>query len=470
MNTGIKERPRHRTRAAFTVLAFVQATLIFTIALIIVPLPKIAVEFTLNSTELLLLQVAYGLPFSGLLLFGGRLADRYFGRRMLIVGLVVFGSASVLAAVAPSFEAIVAMRFAEGLGAAITAPALMAVLRALYDDPAEFEKAMAVWSGVPFLGAIAGFIMSGILTNWFSWRWMFLVPVLVTAVALASIRPLIPTRGRTTSASRLGLDPLGAILVTTGISLASYGLIASGDYSWASSQVYVPFLAGVILLAAFLLVERKVRNPLLPPGFLADPRRLTGLAGMFLAAAASMVIEYVLTLYLQQIRGWSSLATAVSFLPFCITMVIANRLSAPIIARFGAACALIAGAIVSAAGMGLLAWISRDAAYGAILLPGQIVLAAGISLVMSGAAVQSTANVGPHQAGLAGGVMNTAMELGPTVGLTLLMAVAAVHDAAVRGYAYAFGTAGFVFIVLALAAGFIQPRMSPGRMSRRYDR
>ncbi|UUZ89695.1 hypothetical protein LJK87_26845 [Paenibacillus sp. P25] len=182
---------------------------------------------------------------------------------------------------------------------------------------------------------------------------------------------------------------------------------------------------------------------------------MTGLAGMFLAATASMVIEYVLTLYLQQIRGWSSLATAVSFLPFCVTMIVANQVSAPLIARFGVARIMTAGGLVSALGLGSLAWIGRDTAYASILLPGQMILAAGISLVLSGAAVQSTANVELHQAGLAGGVMNTAMELGPTVGLTVLMAVAAAQADAVQGYAWAFGTSGAVFVVLAIAASLL---------------
>ncbi|WP_051250969.1 MFS transporter [Paenibacillus harenae] len=466
MNEEINGRTPQQTRAAFTVLAFVQATLIFTIALIIVPLPKIASEFSLNSANLLLMQVAYGLPFSGLLLFGGRLADRYHGRRMLVTGLIVFGAASVIAAFAPNFEVLVSMRFLQGVGAAITAPALMAVLRTLFPDPADFGRAMAVWGGVPFLGAILGFILSGIITNWISWRWMFVVPVLVAAVALVVARPLLPAGDNRSSAHRPGLDPLGAVLVTLGISLTSYGLIASNDYSWSSLTVYGSFIVGIVLLIFFLIVERKVSDPLLPPGFILEPRRISGLAGMFLAAAASMVIEYVLTLYLQQIREWSSLATAISFLPFAVTMIVANQVSALFIARFGAARVMTAGGLISALGLGLLAWIGRDTAYAAILLPGQIILAAGISLVLSASAVQSTVNIGQHQAGLAGGVMNTAMELGPTVGLTVLMAVAAAQADTVQGYAWAFGTAGIGFMLLAIVVILLLPRKSAGQNSQ----
>ncbi|WP_088835305.1 MFS transporter [Paenibacillus tyrfis] len=466
INIDIKGRKPQQARAAFAILAIVQATLIFTIALITVPLPKIASEFAISSGNLLLMQVAYGLPFSGLLLFGGRLADRYRGRQMVVTGLIIFGMTSIIAAFAPNFEVLVSMRFLQGVGAAITAPALMAVLRTLFPDPSDFSRAMAVWGGVPFLGAIIGFILPGILTNWISWRWMFVFPVLITAVALAVARPLLPAGDDMASANRPGLDPLGAVLVTLGISLTSYGLIASGDYSWSSFTVYGPFIVGIVLLFIFLIVERKVRDPLLPPGFISEPRRIVGLAGMFLAAAGSMLIEYVLTLYLQQIREWSSLATAVSFLPFAVTMIVVNQLSAPIIARFGVARILTIGGLISTVGLGLLAWIGHDSVYAAILLLGQILLAAGISFVLSGSAVQSTANVGQHQAGLAGGVMNTAMELGPTVGLAVLMAVAATQADAVQGYAWAFGSAGIVFVLFAIIASILFSRKSADHVSR----
>jgi len=455
-----------KTRLAFFILALVQATLIFTIALIIVPLPKIASEFALSSANQLLVQVAYGLPFSGLLLFGGRLADRYRGRRMFAVGQIIFGGATVVAGFAPSFEVLVSMRFLQGVGAALTAPAAMAVVRTLFPDPAAFGRAMAIWGGVPFLGAIIGFVVSGILTNWISWRWMFVFPVLVTAAALALTLKLLPAGRDMTSVNRPGLDPVGAILVTLGISLASYGLIASSDYPWTASIVYGPVVFGIVLLAAFLLVERKVRDPLLPPGFLTEPRRITGLVGMFLAAAGSMLIEYVLTLYLQQVREWSSLATAVSFLPFLVTMIAIGQVAASLVLRFGVARITTVGGLIAAVGLGLLAGIHPNTAYVSGLLPGQILLAAGISFVLSGAAVLSTTNVPHHQTGLAGGLMNTAMELGPTVGLTVLMAVAATQTDVVEGYAWAFGTAGAVYVVNAIVAGMLLRRTSSRNISQ----
>ena len=436
-------------RLGFTVLAVVQATLIFTIALITVPLPEIATAFSLGSTELLLLQVAYGVPFSGLLLFGGRLADRAGGRRMLMTGLVLFGAASLGAALAPGYEALTAMRFAQGVAGAIVAPAAIAALRSLFPQPTAFGRAMATWGGVSVLGAIAGFIASGVVTTWLSWRWMFAVPLVVAVTGLVALRRLLTADADVTD-GRPGLDVGGAVLATLGISLASYGLTASNDHPWASTTVWAPLLVGAALVLAFLLLERGVEDPLLPPGFLTRACRAVGLAGMMSAAAGSLLLQYVLSLYFQEVHGWSGLGVAAAFLPFAVALLGSNTLGARLVARFGAAGTLTRGLLLSAAGMGLLAAIGRETRYLPGVMPGSVLLAIGLSLIFSSAAVLSTANVPHHQAGLAGGVMNTSMELGPTVGFALLMTVAATQADVVRGYAWAFGAATLVYAALAL--------------------
>lgn len=441
-----------RTRPAFAVLATVQATLIFTIALIMIPLPTIAAEFALTEAQTLLLQVAYGLPFSGLLLFGGRLADRNGARRMLFIGLVGFGAASLIAPFAPGFDVLIAMRFLQGVGGAIVAPAALGVVRSLFPDMASFGRAMAIWGGVSVLGAILGFISSGMIASAMSWRWMFAVPIGVSVLGLVAMAGLPPTRRPPDPARRPALDPAGALLATSGIMLASYGLIASHENSWASPTVLGPLSAGVMLLVAFFVLERRVTNPLLPPGFLLDAPRFVGLTGMLLAAAGSLLIEYVLLIYLQNVRGWTSFETASSFTPFAIALIGTNCVTARIVSRFGPTATTIAGFLAGAAGFALLAEIDRETVYLAVFLPGQILLAIGMALAFAGAAVLSTANVPPQQMGLAGGVMNTAMELGPTIGFSVLMAVAATRADSVEGYGWAFGAAAAAYVLAALLA------------------
>ncbi|WP_443050859.1 MFS transporter [Streptomyces sp. H27-D2] len=452
MGAGADPGARPRAGLAFAVLGVVQATLIFTITLIAVPLPDIGRGFGLGSAGLVLVNAAYGLPYSGLLLFGGRLTDRYGGRRMFTTGLVVFGLASATAALAPNFEALVAVRFTQGVGAALTAPAALAVLRSVLPEPAAFGRAMATWGGVSVLGAAVGTLTSGAVTTWVSWRWMFAVPVLVAVLALAVARRLFPPEPAEPSRARPGLDPAGAVFATLGISVGSYGLIFSGDHAWTSTTVLVPLVVGAVLLGAFLAVERRVRHPLLPPGFTLEPRRFVGLAGILLAAAGTGLVTFLLSLYLQQVRDWSPLATTGAFIPFTVALIATNRAAGPLVGRFGAGRVTVAGLVVGAAGLALLAGIDPDTSYALGLLPGLILLPAGTSFIFSGSAVLSTANVPPHQAGLAGGVMNTAMELGPTVGLAALMSVAATQTDVVVGYAWAFGAAAAVYLAAALAA------------------
>nr|WP_285440872.1 MFS transporter [Streptomyces sp. ISL-36] len=395
-------------------LGAVQMTLIFTLASLAVPLPRIAAEFALARAEIILLSAAYGLTFAGLLLLGGRLADRYGGRRTLTAGLLLFGAASALAPLAPGYEALLAARFAQGFGAALVAPAAMAVLRRLFPEPAAYGRAMATWGGLSVLGATAGNLLSGVISAALSWRWTFAVPTAVAVAALALAPRLLPT---TPPGPGRGLDVPGALLATAGITLGSYGLVLTDAHPWGSAPVLVPLLAGLGLLAAFVAVERRARDPLLPPDFLRDRRRGIGLAAVALTAAGTATVFVLLSLALQQERGYPALLTSAAFVPFAVSLLAAGRLAGPLIGRYGAGRVTAAGLATGAAGLGLLAatGLNPSVPYVQGLLPGLLLLPAGAAASFAGAAVLATDGVPPHRSGLAGGVLNTAMELGPTV-------------------------------------------------------
>ncbi|KQX16932.1 MFS transporter permease [Streptomyces sp. Root431] len=408
------DRPGARTRGGFLLLGGVQMTLIFTLASLAVPLPRIGADFRLDRADLILLSAAYGLTFAGLLLLGGRLADRFGGRRTLTAGLLVFGTASALAPLAPGYEALLAARFGQGVGAALVAPAAMAVLRALFPAPAAYGRAMATWGGLSVLGATAGNLLSGVIAAASSWRGTFAVPVAVTLAALLLAPRLLPA---TPPGTDRALDLPGALLATAGITLASFGLVLTDAHSWGSAPVLVPLLTGLALLAAFAVVERRTADPLLPPDFLRDGRRGLGLAAIGLTAAGTATVFILLSLALQEGRGWSALLTSAAFVPFAVALLGAGRLAGPLIGRYGPGRVTGAGLGTAAAGLGLLAATGFDGsvpyAYG--LLPGLLLLPAGGALSFAGAAVLATEGVPAHRAGLAGGVLNTAMELGPTV-------------------------------------------------------
>ncbi|KOG17893.1 MULTISPECIES: MFS transporter [Streptomyces] len=484
--TALGNTPGVRARPAFLLLGGVQMTLIFTLASLAVPLPRIGAAFRLDRAELILLSAAYGLTFAGLLLLGGRLADRFGGRRTLTVGLLVFGAASVAAPLAPGYEALLAARFGQGVGAALVAPAAMALLRALFPEPAAYGRAMATWGGLSVLGATAGNLLSGVIAAVSSWRGTFAVPVAVTLAALLLAPGLLPTTspgpgrplrqpGTSRSPDRPGtsrypdrpgtgrplrrpgtgrsLDLPGALLATAGITLASYGLVLTDAHPWASAPVLVPLSTGLVLLAAFGAVERRTADPLLPPDFLRDGRRALGLAAIGLTAAGTATVFVLLSLTLQQQRGWSALLTSAAFVPFAVALLGAGRFAGPLIGRYGPGRVTGAGLGTAAAGLGLLAATGFETsvpyAYG--LLPGLLLLPAGGALSFAGAAVLATWGVPAHHAGLAGGVLNTAMELGPTVVFAALLTLG--------GDAVSLATAAALFAALA-AVTVLAPLMN----------
>ncbi|MFD3538519.1 MFS transporter [Streptomyces sp. NPDC058662] len=418
--TGAARAATTNHRYAFILLGSLQAVLIFTLTAIIVPLPRIAHEFGLEHANLILLSAAYGLSFTGLLLFGGRLADRYGGRRALTSGIVLFTAGSSAAALAPDIGPLLAARFAQGAGAALIAPAAMAVLRSVFPSPTAYGRAMGTWGGLSVLGATLGNLLSGVISSLLSWRWAFAVPLVVAVAALALAPRLLPdtppSRGRT-------LDLPGALLATAGISLASYGLVATDARPWSSAGVLVPLLGGAALFGAFLIAERHARDPLLPPRFLLDQRRAFALAAIALSACGTALTFVVLSLHLQQAREWSPLQTSAAFVPFAAALIASGRAAQPLISRYGARAVTTAGLGTGAAGLAHLALTGLDAhaSYPQGLLPGLLLLPAGTAASFAGAAVLATTGVPQERTGLAGGVLNTAMEFGPTVLLAILL-------------------------------------------------
>lgn len=400
--------------SAFALLGAVQLSLIFTLTSLTVPLPRIGSEFSLDRDDLILLSTAYGLPFSGLLLFGGRVADRFGGRRGLFAGLLVFTAASLAAMLVPGPEALFAARFAQGVGAALTAPAAMAALRAVFPEPGAYERAMVTWGGLSVLGATAGNLLSGVISAIMSWRVAFAVPVAVGVLALVLAPRLLPPTPGDGSRS---LDPLGALLATAGITLLSYSLVVTDVRPWGSAAVVTPLLTGAALLVAFSVTQLRARDPLLPLGFVRNRRRALALAAIGLTAAGTATTFVLLPLHLQQDRGWSALQTSAAFAPFAVSLLATGRMTGRLIARYGASAVTGSGLGLSAAGLALLALtgLAPHTPYMYGLLPGLLTLPAGAAAAFAGAAVLATDRVDPQHTGLAAGVLNTAMELGPTI-------------------------------------------------------
>ncbi|WP_334662852.1 MFS transporter [Streptomyces cyaneofuscatus] len=451
-----------RSQEAFVLLAAVQVVLVLAITMLSVALPTVRTELGLSVAQLTLISAAYGLSFGGLLLLGGRIADLYGRRRVFVAGTALFGLASAVGGFAPDVTTLLTARLVQGAGAAFAAPAAMALAVSLHQAPRARARAMGIWGALAPLGAAVGTLVSGAAIVWFSWRWTFLVPTLVAVVAVLLAPQVLPRDAGAPAGGKV--DVLGAVLATAGLSLLSYGLVHAAETAWTSAAVTVPSVLGVVLLAAFALVERRAPDPLLPPGFLVSRRRATALWAVLIASAGTATMFFLLSLYFQQVADLSPLRTSAAFLPFTVVLLAVGPLGGRLVARFGSRTVIAAGLLLAAAGLLLLGRLTDHSPYAGPVLAGLLLLPAGIALVFSAATITMLNDVPAEQSGLAGGVVNTALETGPTIGLAVLASLAASHTAGLTGgatartaaeasgYAFAFTTAGVVFAVSALAA------------------
>ncbi|WP_433359283.1 MFS transporter [Streptosporangium sp. CA-115845] len=429
-----------RTGPAFVLLGAVQILLICGITVISVALPAVQYELGLDRGELALVSSAYGLSFSGLLLLGGRLADLYGRRRLFLLGLGLFGCASAAALLAPGFGPLVLARFAQGIGAALAAPAAMALLPALFPGPSRRARALAAWGGLSGVGAVLGMFLSGVIAQWASWRWAFAVLVAASLLALAAALRLLPSDG---PVRRGLLDVLGALLAAGGLSMLSYGLLGGSVARIA---------LGALLLIVFALVESRAAAPLVPLSFFASRPRAVALAAIVLASAGMAGSMFFLSLHLQQDRGLSPLRTLAILLPYGLVLIATGAVAGRLSARYGPRVLLVVGLFVATVGLALVSALD-----GGLLAAGLLVLPLGVGLTFAGATVTVVDDVPERQAGLAGGVVNTAMEVGPTTGLAALVVVASGHAG---GYGFALGAAACTFALAALlAAALLRPHI-----------
>ncbi|MYZ34301.1 MULTISPECIES: MFS transporter [unclassified Streptomyces] len=439
---------RLRPGLSFALLGAVQITLIATITVITVALPAIQRDLRLADTDLVFATSAYSLSFGGLLVLGGRLADLLGHRTVFVAGVAVFGAASLAAAAASTLWVMVAARFAQGVGAALAAPAAMALLSSVFPDTARRSRAMAVWGVLASIGASSGNILSGVILSRVEWRWVFVAPAVVSAV-IVLCAPLLPTGP---ARRRERLDVPGALLITAGLTAFIFGL-GESDWTWIG--------VGVLGLALFALTQARSSRPLVPPALLASARRLAALFAIGVTAAAMASYFFLLALYFQKTLGYSPLRTSAAFLPPVFAVLFTASAGGRAARRFGAGVLTAAGLALGAAGMGLLSTLDADSSYWGVLVVGITLFPVGAGFTFSGATVWAVERTAPGEAGLVGGVVNTAMEVGPPVGLAALVPLALSHSAShgageaaadVSGYGFAFGVAA---VSLAVAAGLV---------------
>jgi EmrB/QacA subfamily drug resistance transporter len=397
--------------AALLLLCLAQFLLVLDVAIVNVALPSISADLEFPAEDLQLVATAYTLTFGGLLLLGGRAADLLGRRTVFVAGLSLFTGASLACGLAPSPGALVAARAAQGVGGALVSPAALSLLTTLFAEGPARNRALAVWSALAAGGGAAGLLLGGVLTDLAGWRWVFFVHVPVgVAVVVAALR-LLPAGER----QHGRVDMAGAVAGTAGLMALVYGLSGGGA---------VLLLVGAVLLAAFVAIERRAAEPLVPFS-LFGLRSLVGanLATFFLSAVI-LGANFFLTLYFQGVRGYSPLVTGLAFLPLTVASALASGVAARLVGRLGARTLLLAGMAALAAGSLLLSRLSPAGSVLVVVLPGMLLVAVGLGVGFTVGTLAATAGVEARQQGAASGVFNTSQQVGAGIGLAVLAAVA----------------------------------------------
>ncbi len=427
-----------------------QFMVILDAAIVNVALPSVQRDLGFTPTGLAWVVNGYLLTFAGFMLLGGRAADLFGQRRMLAVGLFLFSASSLVGGLATAPGVLVAARIAQGMGAAMAAPATLAVINTYFTGEHERARAFGLWSAAGGVGGMAGAVAGGALTTGLSWRWVFLINVpigaLLIAVAMMSL-------AGTQTDRRESLDVTGAVTGTAGLAALIYGVMQSADHGWASVQVVVPVVAGLLLLVVFAVVEaRFATQPMMPLRLFRIRGVAVGNVMLLLLGGIAIAMWYFTSLFLQNVLGYSALEAGLGQTPAAVTFMVIARLATALLARTGVRPLVLAGCGGFLAGFGWLAQAQADSSYVTSVLGPTLLIAVGIGLTFPTLTVAATADAPEGDAGIIGGLANTASQLGGSVGLAVLATAASAATEAVGSSPAAALAAGYDLVFL-MAAG-----------------
>jgi EmrB/QacA subfamily drug resistance transporter len=449
-------------------LAVVGAAFFMTVldvAIVNVAIPSIQKDLDIREETVQWVITAYAITFGGFLLLGGRMADLLGRRRIFVGGLILFTLASLVCGLANSAGVLITARAVQGIGAAIISPAALSIVTTTFTEGAERNKALGIWGALGGSGAAAGVLFGGILTKYLGWEWIFFVNVPVGALVFSLTWPIVPE-----SRAELGhrtFDAAGAVTVTGGLALLVYAISKAPDVGWGSARTILLILASVALLAAFTLWELRTKAPIMPFRIF----RIRSLAAAnvvgFLLGAVIFANFFVLTLYVQQVLGWSALKTGITFLATAGTTVIWAGVSQALVTRYGPRPVLVLGMLVLAASLGWYTQIPVGGHYWPDLLPAYVTFALGLAFSFIPVSIAALAQVEPHEAGLASGLINTNQQIGGAIGVAVAATIFTSHaksllgtghsraEAFTSGYQQAFWALLAIAVVGAVAAAVL---------------
>lgn len=459
------------------VLATAQLMVVLDATIVNIALPEAQKSLGFSDDQRQWVVTAYSLAFGSLLLLGGRITDMFGRRTVFIVGLVGFAASSALGGWGPNFEILVTARALQGVFGALLAPAALSLLTVTFAGSRDRAKAFSIYGAISGAGGAVGLLMGGVLTEYISWNWCLYVNVFFAVVAVIGAVFLLPRRE--SAATKPRLDWIGTILVTSGLFMLVYGFANSESKGWSAGSTIVFLVAGVVVLAAFVWTQTRSAHPLLPLRIVLDRTRGTSYLVMLISAIGMFGMFLFLTYYLQQTLGYSPVITGVAFLPMVAALAIsASVIGSTLATRLSPKILVTAGLAVAACGMALLTTIGADTSYATGILPSLLIFGGGVGAVFSSAMSLATVGVDKDDAGVASAMLNTAQQVGGSIGVAVLSSVSAsaitsyieshtpsvanpqamaamTQSAAISGYQTVFWLSAGFFAVGALLSGLL---------------
>jgi EmrB/QacA subfamily drug resistance transporter len=408
--------------STLAVLAVAQFIVTLDITIVNVALPHIQSGLGFSADNLQWVISAYTLLFGGFLLLGGRAADMLGRRRFFMVGLLLFGVASLAGGFATSPGLLIAMRALQGLGGALLSPAALSILTVTFAHGRQRNLAMGIWGGLAGLGGTLGVIAGGVLVDALSWRWVFFVNVPFVAILLM-LTPLFVPESRAPQQKTSSFDVAGAVLSTSGLLLIVYAVVRAGVLGWGSHQVELLLVVGLALLAVFVVVESRSKEPLIPLSIFRSRSMTTASGVLALNGAVFLAMFFLTAIYLQEVRGDSALEAGIQFLPMGIAAIAAAVAASQLVTRIGTRWVQLGGSVVSVLGLWLLSRVGADGSYVGQVMPGIILFGVGIIGVGVPGQITAVADFTPEAAGTASGVVSAFYQIGGAIGLAVVTAL-----------------------------------------------
>ena len=457
---------------ALLVLAVSQLMVVLDATIVNVALPDIARALEITSqADLSWIVTGYTLTFGGFLLLGGKLADRLGRRKVFLLGAVLFAVASLLGGLAGNLGLLIVARLVQGLGGALMSPAALSLLTVVFEEGKERNRALGIWAAITAGGAAVGLILGGVLTEYASWRWVLFVNVPIAAAAVVGALRFVP---ESRDERARGFDIPGAFLVTSGLVALVYALVKGNDHGWGSGRTLGTLALAAVLLALFVVVQRRSADPLIDFRLFQSRTLLGADLGALFVGAGIFAVFFFLILWMQQVNGWSPITSGFAFLPMTLCIGIAAGIASQLLGRIGPRPLLVFGPALSALGLLVLGLrLTPTSGYVSTVLPSLVLVALGMGFTFVALTSAAVAGVPQEDAGVASALLNAGQQVGGALGLAILAAVSTARteslgqvgppgspafvDALVEGWGVGFVVgAAFLAIAGVIAASLVQ--------------